>query len=543
MMYKPFPLFLLFFSCFIVSFGTPALLGPLSWLAPFSYLGGLGLFWYAFRLIAPRGFIRQLTLAYLWFFCVQLAQLYWLTANSYAGLGMWVGYLLVAAYLALQCAVVTLLFVGQKRFSLFHALALASSWVLIEWLRNNLLNGFPWNPAALVLTGNVYTIQIASIGGVYLLSFITICVNAFFCVALINRSKVRYWLAWTAIAILPLLYGIPHHTFHSIQMKAEGEQRNAVSVLLLQPSLLPEEREYLAGFSAPLHPVEQWERILASLQPYRDMHAAFIVFPEGSLPYGTGVPIASVRDVDRAFRRYFRSDLSLVLSSTHVDHTFWAQALANTMNGEVIVGLGDSELLPDGQTAYYNAALPFRPYAHRRTRYAKRILLPMAEYLPFSKLRPLLERYGISEFFTPGGAPTVYDALPPYGITICSEELYGNAARLYRQQGARWLINMTNDGWYPSSHLLPRLHFLLGRLRTVENGLPLVRSCNTGVTAAVDSRGEIVDALNTRTLAVLHVQLPLYNYHTIYTLWGDTPLLTASLIIASIGLFKRKKTF
>lgn len=97
------------------------------------------------------------------------------------------------------------------------------------------------------------------------------------------------------------------------------------------------------------------------------------------------------------------------------------------------------------------------------------------------------------------------------------------------QKGAHLLVNLTNDGWYPRS-TLPQQHLDHARLRTVENGLPLLRACNTGITTALDSHGRTIAALDNSEEApgALQVDVPLHRYRTLYSRTGDALIVLLS---------------
>ena len=95
-------------------------------------------------------------------------------------------------------------------------------------------------------------------------------------------------------------------------------------------------------------------------------------------------------------------------------------------------------------------------------------------------------------------------------------------------------MNVTNDGWYPYSRL-PEQHFIHGRMRAIENGVPLLRACNTGVTAGVDSLGRTIARFENSEgnfeleKGALYIPLNLYSFSTLYTFWGDVLILILSL--------------
>ncbi|MBM3199054.1 MAG: hypothetical protein FJZ58_07390, partial [Chlamydiae bacterium] len=161
---------------------------------------------------------------------------------------------------------------------------------------------------------------------------------------------------------------------------------------------------------------------------------------------------------------------------------------------------------------------------------------PLAESLPWRGLKRLTHLYGVEEFFSHGKSSVLLDeiAIP----SICYEELFSYTAREGRSQGGSLLINVTNDGWYPNS-TLPEQHFTQGLIRSVENGVPLVRACNSGVTAAVDSLGRVVARLGEKgescqfQSGVLFAHLSSKEYTTIFSICGDIPV----LLICSVFVF------
>jgi apolipoprotein N-acyltransferase len=116
-----------------------------------------------------------------------------------------------------------------------------------------------------------------------------------------------------------------------------------------------------------------------------------------------------------------------------------------------------------------------------------------------------------------------------------------------RQKGAEVMVNLTSDVWYPNSKL-PRQHLDHARVRTVENGIPLIRACNTGVTAAIDSLGKNVSVLGGDqpekvewVADGLVVHVPLYSYHTLYSKLGDSLIIGISMIFVLAGFLSSRK--
>ena len=225
---------------------------------------------------------------------------------------------------------------------------------------------------------------------------------------------------------------------------------------------------------------------------------------------------------------------------TYVSNSFWAQAVSDHYGAEMVIGLDDF----DGEHSY-NAAFHFVPRTLNITRYEKRVLLPLAEYLPFPFLKPLIARYGINSFFTHGKGAKVIEGRCPLSVSICYEECFSHLMREGRSKGAKLFVNVTNDAWYPFSRL-PQQHFDHGRIRAIENGVPLVRACNTGVTAGVDSLGRTLGRFENSNgnfeleRGALFLPIDLYAFSTLYTLWGDGFILVLSLVCLVFLIRKRE---
>ena len=235
-----------------------------------------------------------------------------------------------------------------------------------------------------------------------------------------------------------------------------------------------------------------------------------------------------------------------------VNNAYWVQGLANYFQTGMLVGLEDAEDIALQERQYYSAALLFPPQSlddEKSTfdfpaRYEKRILVPMGEYIPFAFCRELAARYGVAGSFTSGSEAKVmsYKGIL-FSPSICYEETFGDVIREGRQKGSQLLVNLTSDVWYPNSRL-PRQHFDHARLRTVENGVPLIRACNTGVTGAIDSLGKVVAVLGGEEPEAVEwvpdallTEVPAYTYSTLYSRVGDKLIIGISFfaILFSLG--------
>lgn len=177
--------------------------------------------------------------------------------------------------------------------------------------------------------------------------------------------------------------------------------------------------------------------------------------------------------------------------------------------------------------------------------YDKHHLVPFGEYLPFGDL--LFDWFGISAFaaqagkgYSAGPGPQVLDLGPGLGRVlplICYEAVFPQGLRGVGR--ADWLLQITNDAWF-GAWTGPFQHAAQARLRAIEQGLPMVRVANTGVTAVFDARGRVVASLPFQTAAYLDAQLPGALPPTVYAIWGEVPVL---MMLAGLGFgtIRRRK--
>jgi len=508
---------------------------------------GYALFWKG--MLYFRNKASRFLIAIFWFGLISITHLSWLSADRYVGFYIYFLILFLFLSLGIQFGLVSLLVCDAQKMGILRILAISGTWTLMEWTRLFFLSGYSWDPVGLSLTGTLISMQMASIVGVFGMSFWVFLTNL---VALRLSSNKTFKQAgsWLLLALIPYLYGSLHFYLHDHWM--EQERHHSLSALLVQTSLLPEEKLPVNG-SMPLSPPAQWSRILDLLSTYLDVPHDLIVLPEGCVPYGTDLPLYQQAFVSETFKNFFPQleDLPESLNQ-QVGNRYWAQALANAHQTSVVIGLEDVEYCHGGEIKAYNAAFLFRPYSLSSQRYEKRILVPMGEYIPFQWCKKILSKYGILDSYTPGDEAKIFQVGQTCaGISICYEETFGNLMRANRQKGAELLINISNDVWYPLSRL-PVVHYLHGRLRAIEQGLPMVRACNTGLTCGIDALGRSVGQLpyeSKRGLSqpgVLSILLPLYSYHTFYTIFGDSLVISISLFFITsffIYLFVQRKKF
>jgi apolipoprotein N-acyltransferase len=526
----------------VVAFGQPAWIPALGNL---SAVFGFALFWKAMLLIETKKY--RFWTAVFWFGAVHAIQLSWMTSTYYLGPLILVVYVLLLFGLGLQFGFLSSFLLPRQPLLFRSCLALAGGWTLLEWVRVFLLSGFTWNPVGLALSCSNHAIQSASLFGIYGLSFWVILVNLAALNAFVLRGALRSRALWALLALFPYGFGSVHRAWVERCYKAEAIP---FKVALVNTALSVEQKYGDARFpEEAMASLDQWIRVWNYLDP-KD-RVELIVLPEGAFPGAAYRPDYAFEEVQKAWSDCFGKEalsslpsLEAPLAFPWVDHrkirwevsnAFLAQGLSNLFQSDVIIGLNEEQI-----AHRYNAAFCFHPHSAAPEKHFKRILAPVGEYIPLSHVswiaQFIQENFGICDSFDVGKEATVFSGLLPVGAAICLEEVYGAAIRELRQNGAQLFVSLSNDVWFPSSYLAKQ-HFDHGKIRSVENGVYLLRSSNMGVTGGVDPLGDELPCLPSSEGGALYLSLPIYSYPTLYSFWGDQAILFLSLIF--LPLFRK----
>jgi apolipoprotein N-acyltransferase len=172
--------------------------------------------------------------------------------------------------------------------------------------------------------------------------------------------------------------------------------------------------------------------------------------------------------------------------------------------------------------------------------YDKVHLVPLGEYIPFHKqLAPVSGFIGRGSFEVGEGRVTLEPSggLPPFSPVICYEVIFPGAVT---GPGLRpqWLLNVTNDAWFGLTSG-PYQHLTSARLRTIEEGLPMIRAANTGVSAVIDAYGRVRASLDMQQEGIIDHRLPAARAATPYSRWGDWTVLAMVAFLLTIVLSAR----
>ncbi|MGE0563316.1 MAG: apolipoprotein N-acyltransferase [Pseudolabrys sp.] len=429
----------------------------------------------------------------------------WLLPVAVAGLPAY-----LALYTAAGLVVARLIWTrGPERIVTF-----AMTMTVAEWLRGHLLTGFPWNTFGYALTEPLVLAQSASVIGVWGLTFLALAIFA--TPALLTDDPVdtprprRYLMSAVAVIAIMTAFGAFRLSTTPTELAPH------IKLRIMQPNL-PQDAKF--NYAAKAQVMERYLRLSdRSTGPQANgvRDVTHLIWPESAFPFFlTREPDAMAQIVD------------LIRPST-VLITGAIRAPAAPANTRV--------------TQAYNSVYVIDRDGSILDIYDKVHLVPFGEYLPFQRL---LERIGLMQLTKVRGGFLAGDRRRAIAVPntpkmlplVCYEVIFPNAA-VPANERPGWLINLTNDGWFGIS-TGPYQHFQQARVRAIEEGLPLVRAANTGISGVIDPAGRVLAALPLGVEGVLDARLPVAIAPTIYARYGDSALLL--LFFAGVITITRRR--
>ena len=392
-------------------------------------------------------------------------------------------------------------------------LALAVALTAVEWLRGHVLTGFPWNAFGYALASPLPFAQGASIIGLWGLTFVALAVFASPATLTDDRTDTRRpWLSpLLAVALLVVLALFGWWRLSHTPTSVVG----GVMLRIMQPNLQQDDKFNYAAKDAVMTRYIGLSR--GSGKQGLD-GITLLIWPESAFPfYLTTEPDALAQIAALLPEKGF-----LITGADRV--------------GEPPAGAANT----DARTSIY----VIDHAGAVRALYDKVHLVPFGEFLPFENL---LHRIGlvaltkVTAGLRPGerrqampvpGAPA---ALP----LLCYEVIFPDELGTGNER-AGWLLNLTNDGWFGMSSG-PYQHFAQARLRAIEQGLPLVRAANTGISAVVDPAGRVIASLALGSEGIFDAPLPRSLAPTIYARYGDAPAAALFALALAVVFYRRMR--
>jgi apolipoprotein N-acyltransferase len=398
-----------------------------------------------------------------------------------------------------------------------RVLALAIGLTVSEWLRGYVLSGFPWNAYGYALSEPLALAQTASLIGLWGMTFLSVAIFASPAVLIDGSSRRRKpWIA--PVAALGLLAVMA--VFGAVKLSLQPTVLTKVKLRIMQPNL---QQDVKFNYGAKAQVMQKYLTLsdrASGPQSTGVSDANILIWPESAFPFFL------TREADAM-----------------------AQIADLLPRGTVLItGSVRAPDLPPGVriTRAYNSIYVIDHDGSVLSVYDKLHLVPFGEYLPF---QDLMEKLGFVQLtrvqggFIPGTRrrameiPNAPRALP----LICYEAIFPGDITI-RDDRPGWIINLTNDGWFGIS-TGPYQHLQQMRLRAVEEGLPVVRAANTGISAVIDPSGRIVARLGLGIEGVLDANLPTALPPTIYARLRDIPIgviLAVALLLVIRRHFARR---
>ncbi|WP_342068666.1 apolipoprotein N-acyltransferase [Yoonia algicola] len=362
--------------------------------------------------------------------------------------------------------------------------------VAAEVLRALILTGFPW-----ALLGHVWVTtgiaQVAAFGGPHLLTLLAV-LSGLAVAALIGRDRI------SGLVVLGLLLAL---SFVMRPGLATQPTDDLPVVRLVQPNA-PQNQKWDPEFT---------DVFLRRLTTYsaQGIVPDLVVWPETAVPY---------------LLNHIVDDLGFLADSAR--------------GAPLVFGIQRR----DAEAQAYNSLVVVGPGGTVQSTYDKRHLVPFGEYIPGARLLGQMGATGLARNlgvgFTPGATPGPVQ-LPGIGAAvplICYEGIFAEEIT-YGNTRPRLLLLITNDAWFGKA-AGPHQHLAQARLRAIEQGLPMVRVANTGISAMIDPKGRITAALPLGVEGAIDAPLPAALAATPYSRWGDLPVILVVVLFIFAAYFR-----
>ncbi len=386
-------------------------------------------------------------------------------------------------------------------------LSLSMALAITEYLRGHIFTGFPWNALGHVFAGEAGLSQLSSLLGPYALSFFCVLVFASPAIALFKnqservknqseRTGLAHYKAPLIIVSSLLVASIWGHV--RLYNAIDKEVPNVV-LRLVQPNIKQVDK-WRPGNAGPIYrSMLELSAQKTKQTPQGLKSITHLIWPESALPFFMARSAEALKGIDKLLP----DQVTLITGAMRYK--------------------APKQTVKTPRRAVFNSLYVVDGKARIIKTFDKKHLVPFGEYLPFQSV---LEAIGLRQIvqvrgrFETGQKPRLVhlENAPPFAPLICYEVVFPQEII---EPGTRpkWLLNLTNDAWYGVS-TGPYQHFVQSRIRAIEQGLPMVRVANTGISGVIDPYGRIVQSLPLASKGILDAALPMAIGKTIYARYG-----------------------
>lgn len=447
-------------------------------MAPYHFLPALfiGLSVLYLALSYTKGFWQNFALGWSFGFGYFLCSLYWVAnsllveGNDYA----WAYPIAVCGLPALLAFFPAIASTFTSKYfnlkTLLGFLGFVAALSFSEWLRGHILTGFPWNLYGYAWGGVPEILQSLNIANVYVLTGFTIFICALPGYVLVSNSGMKIKITLPILAAL-ILSGM---FFYGYQRLQTPQQFHDITIKVIQPNIAQSEKW------DPLKIPAHFQKFLRLSQPHgQEEFPTYIIWPETAI---------SQRHLNDPI---VMQALSAMLQSYPKGASLFTGVLRHN----------------EDRSAYFNSLIMINDSGEIQNIYDKSHLVPFGEYIPFQDLIPLQT---INQFsgFQPGQGITTHTTPEGLGYSplVCYEILFPDSV-IHTQNKPDFIVNVTNDAWYGNS-TGPHQHLQKARFRAIEEGIPVLRSVNTGISAIIDSYGRVLSQGELHQEKILEFRLP-----------------------------------
>jgi apolipoprotein N-acyltransferase len=421
----------------------------------------------------------------------------------------------IPSVIAVYIAVVSVITWQLGRFIKSWKLVIAFSciWTIIEMIRGWLFTGFPWNLAGYVWAVSNNMLQFSSVSGIWGLSLVTVLAFTMPAILLMGdkcacvrslHNKVTP-IVFSALLLIAIFVWGGARLANSPEQFVPGIKMRIVQANIPQNMKWDEEWRY--------ETVSKYLE-MSRISGFEDI--THIIWPETALPFTISKNSELLHVISQVVPKG-GAIITGALRAEYNDNGF----LKNMWNSLIVLS-GDGKI-----------------YSH----YDKSHLVPFGEYVPFRNILPLEKITHGSVDFSRGEGPKTINVpgFPDIGGVVCYEVIFSGSV-VEKKYHPAVLVNVTNDAWYGNTSG-PYQHFQMARVRAIEEGIPLVRAANNGISAVVDAYGRVIGSTDLGVEAVIDLPLPKKIPVTTYGRYGKVVvilLMGSALLIVCINSLIRK---